>query len=70
MQLKSLISEKYQGHLALLVANVSWGLMAPFLKDLLNEGVITPMALSGFRIIGGALLFWLVSLFVTNKQIY
>ena len=67
MQLKSLISEKYQGHLALLVANVSWGLMAPFLKDLLNEGVITPMALSGFRIIGGALLFWLVSLFVTNK---
>lgn len=67
MQLKSLISEKYQGHLALLVANVSWGLMAPFLKDLLNEGVITPMALSGFRIIGGALLFWLVSLFVINK---
>ena len=67
MQLRSLISEKYQGHLALLVANVSWGLMAPFLKDLLNEGVITPMALSGFRIIGGALLFWLVSLFVTNK---
>lgn len=67
MQLKSLFSEKYQGHLALLVANVSWGLMAPFLKDLLNEGVITPMALSGFRIIGGALLFWLVSLFVTNK---
>lgn len=67
MQLKSLISGKYQGHLALLVANVSWGLMAPFLKDLLNEGVITPMALSGFRIIGGALLFWLVSLFVTNK---
>lgn len=67
MQLKSLISEKYQGHLALLVANVSWGLMAPFLKDLLNEGVITPMALSGFRILGGALLFWLVSLFVTNK---
>lgn len=67
MQLRSLISEKYQGHLALLVANVSWGLMAPFLKDLLNEGVITPMALSGFRIIGGALLFWLVSLFVPNK---
>ena len=67
MQLRSLISEKYKGHLALLVANVSWGLMAPFLKDLLNEGVITPMALSGFRIIGGALLFWLVSLFVTNK---
>ena len=67
MQSKSLNSEKLQGHLALLVANVSWGLMAPFLKDLLNEGVITPMALSGYRIIGGALLFWLVSLFVPNS---
>ncbi|MDD6020978.1 MAG: DMT family transporter [bacterium] len=67
MQLKSLRGEKLQGHLALLVANVSWGLMAPFLKDLLNEGVITPMALSGYRIIGGALLFWLVSMFVPGS---
>ncbi|MDD6025033.1 MAG: DMT family transporter [bacterium] len=67
MQLKSLRGEKLQGHLALLVANVSWGLMAPFLKDLLNEGVITPMALSGYRIIGGALLFWLVSVFVPGS---
>ncbi len=58
------LSSKYQGHLALLVANVSWGLMAPFLKDLLNEGVITPMALSGYRIVGGALLFWLISMFI------
>ena len=47
-----------------MVANVSWGLMAPFLKDLLNGGIITPMALSGYRIIGGALLFWLISLFI------
>ncbi|MGM9803884.1 MAG: DMT family transporter [Muribaculaceae bacterium] len=59
---------KYEGHLALLVANVSWGLMAPFLKDLLNSGTITPMALSGYRIIGGALLFWLISLFVPAKS--
>ena len=59
-----LSNKKYEGHLALLVANVSWGLMAPFLKDLLNGGAISPMALSGYRIIGGALLFWLISLFV------
>lgn len=38
--------------------------MAPFLKDLLNGGIITPMALSGYRIIGGALLFWLIGMFV------
>ena len=47
-----------------MVANVSWGLMAPFLKDLLNGEIITPMALSGYRIIGGALLFWLIGMFV------
>lgn len=47
-----------------MVANVSWGLMAPFLKDLLNGGIITPMALSGYRIIGGALLFWLIGMFI------
>ena len=47
-----------------MVANVSWGLMAPFLKDLLNGGIITPMALSGYRIIGGAQLIWLIGMFV------
>jgi len=45
----SFAGEKGKGHLALLVANVSWGLMAPFLKDLLNGGQITPMALSEIR---------------------
>ncbi len=64
MASKLLSNQKYEGHLALLVANVSWGLMAPFLKDLLNGGIITPMALSGYRIIGGALLFWLIGMFV------
>ena len=64
MATKLLSNQKYEGHLALLVANVSWGLMAPFLKDLLNGELITPMALSGYRIIGGALLFWLIGMFV------
>ncbi|MGM9823226.1 MAG: DMT family transporter, partial [Muribaculaceae bacterium] len=64
MATKLLSNQKYEGHLALLVANVSWGLMAPFLKDLLNGGIITPTALSGYRIIGGALLFWLIGMFV------
>ena len=64
--------DKYEGHLALLVANVSWGLMAPFLKDLLNGGAVSTMALSGFRIIGGAILFWIISLlfpFGSNEKI-
>ena len=53
--------ERFNGHLALLFANSAWGLMAPISKSLLNLGVISPLALSGVRIMGGALLFWLVS---------
>ena len=49
--------EKMKGHFALLFANSAWGLMAPISKGLLNLGVISPLALSGVRIMGGALLF-------------
>ena len=60
---------KVQGHLALLFANTAWGLMAPISKSLLNMGIISPLALSGVRIMGGALLFWLVSALVPGSVI-
>lgn len=56
------ISNKQLGIFSILLANVCWGLMAPVSKDLLNQNVITPWALSGVRILGGAILFWLVGL--------
>ena len=49
-----------KGHAALIAANVAWGLMAPISKSLLNRGAISGLALSGIRIMGAALLFWLV----------
>ncbi len=61
--------EKMRGHFALLFANTAWGLMAPISKGLLNLGVISPLALSGVRIMGGALLFWLVSALVPDNII-
>ena len=61
--------EKMRGHLALLFANTAWGLMAPISKGLLNLGVISPLALSGVRIMGGALLFWLVSALTPDSVI-
>ena len=61
--------DKMKGHFALLFANVAWGVMAPISKGLLNLGVISPLALSGVRIMGGALLFWLVSALVPNNII-
>lgn len=44
-------------HLALLLANIGWGVIAPVSKMVLLSGVITSLALSGIRITGGALLF-------------
>ena len=61
--------DKFNGHFALLFANVAWGLMAPISKSLLNMGIISPLALSGVRIMGGALLFWLVSALVPGTVI-
>lgn len=44
-------------HLALLLANIGWGVIAPVSKMVLLSGTITSLALSGIRITGGALLF-------------
>lgn len=50
-----------EAHLAILLANIAWGLMSPVSKDLLNSDEISPVALSGLRIFGGAILFLLFS---------
>ena len=50
------------GHLAMLAANVIWGLMSPIGKEALNSPDIHPVTLTGLRIIGAALLFWCGSL--------
>lgn len=44
-------------HMALLLANIGWGVIAPVSKMVLLSGTITSLALSGIRISGGALLF-------------
>ncbi len=54
-------------HLAILLANIAWGLMSPFTKDILLSGTITPLALSGLRITGGALLFLIFSFFLPES---
>ncbi len=46
------------GHIAMLGANVIWGLMSPIGKEALNSEDISPLTLTGLRIIGAAVLFW------------
>lgn len=56
------------GHLAMFVANLGWGIMSPISKDVMLAGVISPLALSGIRILGGALLFLLFSFLLPRSM--
>lgn len=47
------------GHVAMFLANTIWGLMSPIGKEALNSPDIHPVTLTGMRIIGAALLFWI-----------
>lgn len=46
-------------HLAILLANIGWGVIGPVSKMVLLSGAISSLALAGIRISGGALLFLL-----------
>lgn len=50
---------------ALLLANIIWGVLAPIGKELLNFGQISALNLAALRIIGSAVLFWIISAIVS-----
>lgn len=52
----------YGPHIALLLANMAWGIMSPISKNLLMGGLVSPLALSAIRIAASALLFVLCAL--------
>lgn len=66
-------NKKYPGHIALLCANIFFGLNMSISKDLLN-GVISPVGLNALRFMAGALAFWFIALFtwekVTKKDLF
>ena len=55
-------------HLCMLCAGTCWGLMAPIGKDAMLDG-IDGIDLVSFRVLGGALLFWLTSLFTKKEHV-
>ncbi len=59
----------YRGHLAILGANVIFGLFAPVSKDLLASGVMSSYALTLLRMFGAALIFWIASLFMPREHV-
>jgi drug/metabolite transporter (DMT)-like permease len=59
---------KVEGHVAVLLANVIFGLGVPVTKLLLDQWV-SPMAYMASRCIGAAAIFWIISLFLPKEPI-
>lgn len=55
-------------HLSLIGAATFWGLMSPLGKDAMTHG-FDGIDMVSFRVAGGALLFWIASLFVPREAI-
>lgn len=65
---KQIISRPLAAHLSMFGAELFWGLMAPLGKDAMTHG-IDGITMVTFRLIGGALLFWITALFVPKEHI-
>lgn len=55
-------------HLSMFAACAIWGLMAPLGKDAMTHGLDGPSMVL-IRVMGGALLFWTASLFVSREHV-
>lgn len=60
---------KLKGHLAMLGANVMWGMMSPIAKMVFASGLIAPIVMVDFRVGGAAILFWITSLFLPYEHV-
>ena len=62
------ISRSLWVHMSLFFASAFWGLMAPLGKDAMMHG-LTGIDMVTFRVTGGALLFWITSLFLPKEPV-
>lgn len=62
------MDKKVNGHAAVILANVIFGLGVPVTKYLLEDWV-TPMVYMALRCIGAALLFWLIAAFLPKEKV-
>ena len=59
----------YTGHLAMLGANLLWGVMSPMSKAVLQSGLVGPLSLTTLRMVGAAAAFWILSLFTRRENV-
>ncbi|MFI3247712.1 MAG: DMT family transporter [Rikenellaceae bacterium] len=65
-------SKTLQGYLLLAIANICLGINSPISMRLFisaDSDHVSPFAMSGFRVIGAAALFWLLSLFTPRERV-
>lgn len=62
-------SGAFKGHIAMLGANVMWGLMSPVAKIVMAGTFVTPLIMTDFRIFGAAILFWMASVFGPKEHV-
>jgi drug/metabolite transporter (DMT)-like permease len=62
------MDKKVNGHAAVILANVIFGLGVPITKYLLEDWV-TPMVYMALRCIGAALIFWLIAAFLPKEKV-
>ena len=55
-------------HICMLLACAIWGLMAPLGKHAMTHGV-PGLEMVCFRVVGGALCFWIASAFVPQEKV-
>jgi drug/metabolite transporter (DMT)-like permease len=61
-------NKKLTGHIALISANIIFGMNTPISRTLMPE-ILSPYTLTFFRLAGGMLLFWIISLFVKKEKV-
>ena len=62
------MDKKVNGHAAVILANVIFGLGVPVTKYLLEDWT-TPMVYMALRCIGAALIFWLIATFLPKEKV-
>ena len=65
--MKKLDSAK--GHASMFTANFLWGCLSPVSKALLAIGLVLPVALTTFRMVGAAIVFWIASFFMKKEHV-
>ncbi len=63
------VNKTKNGHIAILIANIIFGLNIPISKAVLSDYGFDPLLLSFLRMIGAAILFWTVSLILKPERI-